>query len=110
MIEISKEVVEAFAAIADGKPFHITGVRICDHCKDKNKEAFPYCVNDSHGAYWEHLCNDCFELLGCSYEDRYLYPGFPPQICEHCGKELEDFSDLGCEYCDVRHPHFGLLP
>lgn len=27
--------------------------------------------------------------------------------CRHCGKDLQDFSDLGCEWCDRRHPDFG---
>lgn len=30
--------------------------------------------------------------------------------CEHCGKDRYDFSDLGCEYCDSRHPGFGATP
>lgn len=33
----------------------------------------------------------------------------PSDFCPHCGKEYEDFSDLGCEYCDVRHPAYGVL-
>ncbi len=28
--------------------------------------------------------------------------------CHHRGKVLEDFSDLGCEYRDTRHPGFGV--
>ena len=28
------------------------------------------------------------------------------ETCSHCGKPYEDFSDLGCEYCDRRHPEF----
>lgn len=32
-----------------------------------------------------------------------------PECCQHCGKELEDFSELGCAYCDGRHPAFGTL-
>ena len=32
--------------------------------------------------------------------DYFNYPN--PETCPHCGKELEDFSDLGCEYCDTR--------
>lgn len=28
--------------------------------------------------------------------------GPDPETCKYCGKELEDFSDLGCEYCDRR--------
>jgi len=31
------------------------------------------------------------------------------ETCHFCGKELEDFSDLGCERCDRRHPGFGVL-
>lgn len=29
--------------------------------------------------------------------------------CHYCGKAYEDFSDLGCQYCDQRHPHYGVL-
>jgi hypothetical protein len=28
-------------------------------------------------------------------------------ICDHCGHDMHDFSDLGCEYCDARHPYVG---
>src|SRR6266850_5193183 len=35
---------------------------------------------------------------------------YEPATCKHCGKELEDFSDIGCGYCDQRHPEWGLLP
>ena len=31
-------------------------------------------------------------------------------FCSHCGKEMSDFSDLGCEHCDRRHPDFGTMP
>jgi hypothetical protein len=30
------------------------------------------------------------------------------ECCRHCGKEFEDFSDMGCGYCDSRHPEWGL--
>ena len=30
--------------------------------------------------------------------------------CHHCGKPLDEFGDLGCEYCDRRHPGFGTMP
>lgn len=30
--------------------------------------------------------------------------------CPHCGKPFEEFGDLGCEYCDRRHPGFGVAP
>ena len=30
-------------------------------------------------------------------------------ICRHCGKDFHEFADLGCEYCDQRHPGFGTM-
>ena len=33
-----------------------------------------------------------------------------PECCPNCGKEYEDFSDMGCEKCDHRHPDFGVMP
>ena len=36
-------------------------------------------------------------------------PGWPPIVCGNCGKDLEDFGDLGCHLCDVRNPTYGLL-
>jgi hypothetical protein len=32
------------------------------------------------------------------------------EYCSHCGKDIYDWSDLGCEYCDRRHPAYGVLP
>ena len=32
------------------------------------------------------------------------------ECCPNCGKEYEDFSDMGCEKCDRRHPDYGVLP
>lgn len=34
----------------------------------------------------------------------------PLDYCDHCGKAFEDFSDLGCGYCDRRSPEWGILP
>ncbi len=33
---------------------------------------------------------------------------YEPEVCPHCGKEYEDFSDLGCGHCDRRHPEWGM--
>ncbi len=30
--------------------------------------------------------------------------------CQHCGKALYEWGDLGCERCDRRHPEFGMMP
>jgi hypothetical protein len=40
---------------------------ICDHCKDEEREAFPYYVKDKDGKDWDHLCNDSYDELGCDY-------------------------------------------
>ena len=32
---------------------------------------------------------------------------YEPDVCPHCGKEFEDFSDIGCGYCDRRSPEWG---
>lgn len=97
--ETIKDIEDVTKALG-GKLKSITLNRVCDNCKDEAKEAYPYCVNDKDNKYWNHLCNECFDVLGCSY---VFEPGFPPQVCEHCGKDIEDFSDLGCEFCDSRY-------
>lgn len=46
----------------------------------------------------------------CDREDERDDPGEDyksgPDYCSHCGKDIEDFSVMGCEYCDRRHPGF----
>ena len=49
-------------------------------------------------------CGGCI-ALSCVEADDY-----EPECCPHCGKEFEDFSDLGCEHCDQRHPGYRTLP
>lgn len=29
--------------------------------------------------------------------------------CDHCGKPIYEWADLGCGHCDARHPEYGLL-
>ena len=43
-------------------------------------------------------------------DDWYEEDDRDPDTCPHCGKEYEDFSDMGCEYCDTRHPFYGIVP
>ncbi len=31
-------------------------------------------------------------------------------MCPECGKEYEDFSDIGCGRCDQRSPDWGMMP
>ena len=30
------------------------------------------------------------------------------EYCSHCGKAFEDFSDLGCGFCDRRSPEWEI--
>jgi len=53
-------------------------------------------------------CEICLDKLSAaleagSIENRII------DTCPHCGKDIYDWSDLGCEYCDRRHPGFGML-
>jgi hypothetical protein len=73
--EIPPETLKALANVAKalgGTSFHVTPVRICDHCKDEEQEAFPYHVQDAEGNEWVHLCNRCFDILDCSFPSRSL--------------------------------------
>lgn len=60
---------------------------------------------------WCGLCNcqigngSCAGCVAASCIDDGLPSG---SYCGRCGKEFEDFSDLGCELCDARHPGFGV--
>lgn len=49
--------------------FHVAPVYVCDHCHDDDKEAFPYGVDDANGRHWDVLCNECFDALGCVYDE-----------------------------------------
>lgn len=71
--------------------FHVIPVRICEYCGDREKEAFPYGAHDTNGKYWDVLCNDCYDLLGCNDPQG-------EQTCETCGGPLE-WADCwnGCD-------------
>lgn len=108
--EPSPQTLEALAAVAqamggDGS-FHLLVPRICDHCKDEGKEAFPYYVRDAQGRPWEHLCNSCFEALGCAYPD--LYTCADCEDAGHCGYcfgmgyDPEAIGWVVCPVCDGR--------
>ena len=89
--EIPPELIEAFAELAQGRPFTITPVRICDHCQNEQEEAFPYGVEDATGKHWDWLCNNCFDALKCSYNDSY-------PVCQTCGSPMEwEECGNGCE-------------
>jgi hypothetical protein len=54
----------------------------------------PWCAAEIYpGSEW---CQYHDAVNPFDTEDR------PRDVCGHCGKELEDFSDLGCVHCDRR--------
>jgi hypothetical protein len=57
-------------------------------------------VDDNYQGY---SCSKCGAFLPYGLEPWMPPDDEPEMCCEHCGKLLEDFSDLGCEYCDVRY-------
>jgi hypothetical protein len=59
--------------------------------------------------YYGLKCETCSVFIPYGSEPWMPYEDDEP-TCKHCGKPLYDFSDLGCEYCDRRHPDFGVLP
>lgn len=47
-------------------------------------------------------CDGCFAAAcACEYDEDHV------ERCVHCGKDKYEFSDIGCAYCDTRHPAFG---
>lgn len=69
--EPSKELLEFLGRVSEAQKvtgFHILMPIVCDCCKDGEKEAFPYHVEDASGIFWNDLCNNCFEDLDCQYE------------------------------------------
>lgn len=69
--EPSQELLEFLQKVSEVQKvtsFHILMPTICDCYKDAEKEAFPYHVEDAVGVFWNDLCNDCYEELGCQYE------------------------------------------
>jgi hypothetical protein len=58
--------------------------------------------------YYGYKCETCGEFIPYGCEP--WAPPEEPECCPYCGKEYEDFSDLGCEHCDRRHPDFGTTP
>lgn len=71
LAEIAKVVIDRHAPTTAGVPasIRIPGVRVCDHCRNEDEEAFPYSVFDAKGDFWDDLCNDCFDALGCVCEE-----------------------------------------
>lgn len=96
--ELTPEMFGAIAktaqALTDGQAtqLHVNQPRICDHCKDADKEAFPYHVEDEESHFWQDLCNDCFDKLKCKYF------GEEDKFCKTCGSVMEwEQCWNGCE-------------
>ena len=52
--------------------------------------------------WWDDEPDEC-EMTEADYDDEEEH------CCVHCGKPFEDFSDIGCRYCDRRSPDYGVL-
>lgn len=79
------------------------GYTICDGC---GCEIYipPELDPDSEGEkVAPYYCDEC-ERLAESAADIDT-----TEYCSHCGKDIEDFSDLGCEHCDRRYPGDDVL-
>lgn len=73
--KLSPETIEAIVGI--GKAMGAVSIAshgrmVCDHCKDEDREAFPYFATDENGRVWRHLCNTCFDILNCAMPETKL--------------------------------------
>lgn len=75
----------------------IVPVRVCDHCGDRDKEAFPYNYEDYNGVSYQHLCVECYVALSADPIDDWK------PICEICGllMEWEDCYNCTDGYIDL---------
>jgi hypothetical protein len=49
------------------------------------------------------MCNeDCLNCMENCFPEGAPEDYDSDEVCHACGKPFEDFSDLGCEFCDVR--------
>lgn len=49
-------------------------------------------------------CGGCAAVASIDADE----PEPPENYCRHCGKNIYDFSDLGCGHCDRRSPEWGI--
>lgn len=89
----------------------------CPNCEREvdAQAAYESAGGDTVGL--ETTCENCGAMLAISvstvlhFDLQLVGDGpdlDPPEqpCCHHCGKPLYDFGDMGCEYCDARHPLF----
>jgi hypothetical protein len=98
-----------------GRPFHTTDLErdVCHVCEARSvREQAPELIHD------DDRCKECDTPIGqgscagccaAAVSGDMDEPPDPESVCPHCGKDRYDFSDMGCEYCDARHPGFGVL-
>jgi hypothetical protein len=77
-------------------------------------ELYPEPINGEIPLDEPYYCDACDReaenAVAASMGDDYDGLGWEESTCSHCGKDIYDWSDLGCGYCDRRHPDFGMLP
>jgi hypothetical protein len=76
---------------------HIVPVRVCDHCGDDSREAFPQNAEDYNGVLYQHLCNECYDALVVAQNNDESW------VCENCGALIEWEDCYNCEngYIDL---------
>jgi len=77
--------------------------------REKAQEICNLTHHDYAEEYDGYRCRNCDDFIPYGCAPWEWSPDEPEPVCDHCGKPLEDFSDLGCEYCDARHPYFGIV-
>lgn len=68
------------------------------------------CAHDWQEEYYGYRCLNCKDFIPFGCEPWMDYEPDESDFCPHCGKEYEDFSDMGCGYCDRRSPDWGIMP
>lgn len=63
------------------------------------------CPDDQVETVEPYYCDACEDFVDYLLEDDE-----PDECCPYCGKAYEDFSDMGCGYCDRRSPDWGVMP
>jgi hypothetical protein len=102
--EPSEEALNALAKMATV----VGGEDICGHpCDQFLSIGFCKCYDDTN---WDDDDDDEWDYeAGMEFDpdDLFFDDDYEPECCPFCGKEYEDFSDLGCGHCDRRHPDWG---
>jgi rubrerythrin len=69
-----------------------------------------YCNGDIDDILFDDQSDQALGCNHCTVDDAKVgyseLDDLESESCPHCGKAYEDFSDLGCGFCDRRSPDF----